>query len=210
MYYAVAPSRNTMEYAPQGIVGDLISSFGPTVGGMIGGAAGNQQIGTQLGNLAGQLGSLLPFQATPTAYSGLQPLASTPQAYAPQGWIGEMVSGFAPVVGGMIGSAAGNQQIGTGIGNIASEVARLLPFEATPTAYSSSLQPLAAAPQAYAPQGLIGGMLGGPLGGALGGALGGLFGNRSLGEQIGNGIGGIGGTLLPFSVTPNPYLGQVR
>lgn len=210
MYYAIAPSSNTMEYAPQGFVGNLISSLGPTVGGMIGGAAGNQQIGTQLGSLAGQLGSLLPFEAAPTAYSGLQPLASSPQAYAPQGWLGDIVSGLAPVVGGVIGGATGNQQLGTGIGTIGSEVGRLLPFEAAPTAYSNPLQPLAAVPQAYAPQGVIGGLLGGPLGGALGGALGGLFGNRSLGEQIGSGIGGIGGTLLPFSVAPNPYIGQVR
>jgi hypothetical protein len=225
MYYAAAPSKNTMEYAPQGLFGDIIGGLAPTVGSLIGGAAGNQQLGSNIGNIAGQLGSLIPFQATPTAYGGMQPLttayggmqpltalAAAPQAYAPQGLFSSIVGGIAPTLGGLIGGAAGNQQLGQNIGNVAGELSKLIPFEAAPTAYGS-MQPLAAAPQAYAPQGVIGGLLGGPLGGALGGALGGLLGNRSLGESIGSGIGGIGGGLLPFSVAPNPYanpyIGQI-
>jgi hypothetical protein len=146
MYYAVAPSRNTAEYAPQGLIGSIISGLAPTVGGLIGGAAGNQQIGSQLGGLAGQLGSLLPFEAAPTAYSGpIQPLSAAPQAYAPQGYapqglIGSLISGLAPTVGGLIGGVAGNQQIGSQLGGLAGQLGSLLPFEAAPTAFGVSPQ----------------------------------------------------------------------
>lgn len=56
--------------------------------------------------------------------------------------------------------------------------------------------------QQLMPQGLFGGLIGGPLGGFIGKGIGGLLGNPGLGSQIGQVAGGIGGSLLPFSVDP--------
>ena len=56
--------------------------------------------------------------------------------------------------------------------------------------------------QQLAPQGLLGGVLGGSLGGLAGKELGGLFGNANWGNQLGQTLGGIGGSLLPFQLDP--------
>lgn len=56
--------------------------------------------------------------------------------------------------------------------------------------------------QQLAPQGLLGGLFGAPLGGMIGRGLGGMLGNASLGGQIGQMAGGIGGGLLPFQSDP--------
>lgn len=56
--------------------------------------------------------------------------------------------------------------------------------------------------QQFAPQGFFGGLLGAPLGGLIGRGVGGLLGNPSLGKQIGQFAGGIGGSLLPFGADP--------
>lgn len=56
--------------------------------------------------------------------------------------------------------------------------------------------------QQLAPQGIFGSLLGGPVGGLIGRGIGGLFGNASLGNQIGQLAGGIGGSILPFSADP--------
>ena len=52
------------------------------------------------------------------------------------------------------------------------------------------------------PQGFFGSLLGGPVGGLIGGGIGGLFGNSSVGRQIGQTLGTVGGGFLPFSVDP--------
>lgn len=57
------------------------------------------------------------------------------------------------------------------------------------------------APQ-LAPQGFFGSLLGGPVGGLIGNGIGGLFGNPTLGRQIGQTAGTIGGSFLPFNVDP--------
>jgi hypothetical protein len=67
-------------------------------------------------------------------------------------------------------------------------------------------------PQGYgeiAPQGFFGSLLGGIGGGLAGKAIGGLFGNPTLGEQIGNVAGGIGGSFLPFQIDPIIYQNAV-
>lgn len=56
--------------------------------------------------------------------------------------------------------------------------------------------------QQVAPQGFFGSLLGGPLGGLIGGGIGGLVGNPTLGRQLGQTIGTVGGGFLPFSVDP--------
>ena len=53
-----------------------------------------------------------------------------------------------------------------------------------------------------APQGFFGSLLGGPVGGLIGNGIGGLFGNPTLGRQLGQTAGTIGGTFLPFNVDP--------
>src|SRR5471032_971176 len=56
--------------------------------------------------------------------------------------------------------------------------------------------------QGLAPQGFFGGLIGAPLGGLIGRGIGGMLGNSNLGHQIGQLAGGIGGSILPFSVDP--------
>jgi hypothetical protein len=63
-------------------------------------------------------------------------------------------------------------------------------------------QQLAPQQLGLAPQGFLGGILGAPLGGLIGRGIGGLFGNASLGRQIGQTAGGIGGSFLPFAADP--------
>jgi len=53
-----------------------------------------------------------------------------------------------------------------------------------------------------APQGIFGSLLGGPVGGLIGGGIGGLLGNQTLGRQLGQTFGTIGGGFLPFNVDP--------
>jgi len=58
---------------------------------------------------------------------------------APQGFFGNMLSGFAPQLGGAIGGAFGQQHLGNAIGQGASPLLRLLPFQVDPisAAYAS-------------------------------------------------------------------------
>ena len=68
--------------------------------------------------------------------------------------------------------------------------------------FSGGVNPAGAYGQQLAPQGFLGGLLGGPLGALAGKGIGSLFGNPTLGSQIGQIAGGIGGAILPFSVDP--------
>src|SRR5262245_49321113 len=54
----------------------------------------------------------------------------------------------------------------------------------------------------FAPQGFFGSILGGPVGGFLGSNIGNLLGNPTLGRQIGQTAGTIGGGFLPFTADP--------
>jgi hypothetical protein len=207
MYNSFAQPNNTMGYAPQGVVGDLLSGLAPTIGTTIGSTAGNQQLGTQLGNVAAELAKYLPFSAIPTAQPMPQLIGGDPRTYSPQGIFGDLIASTAPTIGTTVGDWAGNQQLGTSIGNVASQVAKYLPFSATPTAFQPPpfYTPI---PQSYAPQGIFGSLLGGPLGNTVGGQIGDWLGNRQLGESLGSTIGGVAGDLLPFSAIPNPYFFQ--
>lgn len=78
-------------------------------------------------------------------------------------------------------------------------------FQASYPGFNGTTGSTGAQNQSYgqlSPQGLFGGLLGGPVGGLIGRGIGGLFGNPSLGGQIGQIAGGIGGSLLPFSADP--------
>ncbi len=113
----------------------------------------------------------------------------------PMGWVGDQVSHYAPVVGGIVGGAAGlasgNPLVGGIAGGAATVLARdyggWLPFEAGPGG-------VPAAPAAYAPQGFFGGLGGRVVGGIVGNA----FGNRGAGQAIGGALG----SLLPFQAGP--------
>jgi hypothetical protein len=69
--------------------------------------------------------------------------------------------------------------------------------------FQSTIPPFAGpyGPQ-LVPQGFFGSLLGGPLGGLIGGGVGGLLGNPTLGRQLGQTLGTVGGGFLPFSVDP--------
>ncbi|MEH6404422.1 MAG: hypothetical protein V7750_13675, partial [Sneathiella sp.] len=177
------------QYAPQGIWGNVISQVAPVAGNALGTAFGNQHFGSTVGNAVGQLGSLLPFSAGP----GQIPVAAQAQ-YAPQGFFGDLVQQFAPVAGGLIGGALGNQQAGSTIGNVAGQLGGLIPFSAGPGQI-----PVAAQAQ-YAPQGFFGDLVQ-QFAPVAGGLIGGALGNQQAGSTIGNVAGQLGG-LIPFSAGP--------
>ena len=61
----LASPYQTAQFAPQGLLGDLISKLAAPAGGAIGNLLGHQQLGSQIGNVAGQFAHLLPFAAGP-------------------------------------------------------------------------------------------------------------------------------------------------
>jgi hypothetical protein len=67
--------------------------------------------------------------------------------------------------------------------------------------YGTPAIPLSYIPQ-LAPQGFFGNLVGGPVGGFPGSTFGGVLGNPTLGRQVGQTIGTVGGGFLPFSVDP--------
>jgi hypothetical protein len=130
---------------------------------------------------------------TLAAIDPMQPYGGYNTPLAPQGAFGNFFGGIAPTLGGLIGGAFGNQGLGTSIGQGASPLLRLLPFQVDPmtAAYASGQ---------LAPQGAWGNFLGG-IAPTLGGLVGGTFGNPSLGATIGQGAAPLL-RLLPFGVDP--------
>jgi len=128
------------QFAPQGLIGNTIAQFGQPVGSYIGGQLGNQQLGSTIGGIAAQLGSMLPFSADPYQMQRLAQQQSQQGQLAPQGWFGNAISSFGRPLGGLIGGLAGNQQLGSTIGGIASQLGGMLPFSADP--YQQQLQQL--------------------------------------------------------------------
>jgi hypothetical protein len=124
------------------------------------------------------LGSFLPFQAQP--YQN-QPYQAQPQL-DPQGifgrQLGSLLGGYG---GGLIGQSGLGQQLGGMLGG-------LLPFQAQPWTQAYQAQPQ------LDPQGIFGRRLGSILGGIGGGAIG----QHGLGQQV----GGMLGSFLPFQAQP--------
>jgi len=120
------------QMAPQGWVADAFSQFGKPLGGFIGGLAGNQQLGSTIGGIASQLGGMLPFSVDPYQMQQLAQQQAQQGQLAPQGWVANAFSQFAQPLGGLIGSLAGNQQLGSTIGGIASQLGGMLPFSVDP------------------------------------------------------------------------------
>jgi hypothetical protein len=181
------------QLAPAGFFGNLLGGLAPIAGRAVGGNAGN------IINTVGGLARLLPFDADPMqqAYGN--------QQLAPAGFFGNLLGGLAPIAGRAVGGNAGS------IINTVGGLARLLPFDADPTAqaygyagYGNQGMNPGYANATLAPQGLFGGILGGFGGGHAGRAIGGLFGRGGgdIGSTIGSAIGGIAGGLLPFQVDP--------
>src|SRR5262245_40414341 len=73
---AYAQQAQAAQFVPQGFFGNLLGQVGQPLGGVIGGQFGNQGLGSQIGGAIGQLGRLLPFQASP-----VMPLMPLPPMY---------------------------------------------------------------------------------------------------------------------------------
>jgi uncharacterized membrane protein (UPF0136 family) len=160
-----------VQLAPQGFFGNLVSQLAPIAGNAIGGLVGHPNAGAQVGNVAGNIARLLPFSAGPQL--------------APQGFFGDLVGHLAPIAGNAIGGLIGHPNAGAQVGNVAGNIARLLPFSAGPQ---------------LAPQGFFGDLVG-HLAPIAGNAIGGLIGHPNAGAQVGNVAGNIA-RLLPFSAGP--------
>src|SRR5438445_585339 len=108
------------------------------------------------------------------------------QQLAPQGFFGNLLGQVGAPLGGIVGSALGNQGLGQQIGSAAGQLGRFLPFDAGPQ---------------LAPQGFFGNLLG-QVGALLGSVVGNAFGNQGLGQQIGGIAGQLGQRFLPFDAGP--------
>jgi hypothetical protein len=160
--------------APQGAIGNLFGQIAPALGGALGGAFGQPQLGGMLGNIAGQLGSsMLPFSAGPQ--------------FVPQGAMGNLFGQIAPALGGVVGGAFGQPQLGGMLGNVAGQLGSMLPFSAGPQ---------------LVPQGAIGNLFG-QIAPVLGGVAGTALGQPMLGGMLGNVLGQLGSSVLPFSAGPH-------
>jgi hypothetical protein len=205
------PYGMEQQYAPQGFFGSLLGApLGGLIGRGVGGLFGNANLGRQIGQAAGGIGGgFLPFAVDPVQQAQLQQ-AQLAQQLDPQGWFGNIVSQVGRPLGGMIGGAFGNRNLGNTIGGIAGGLGRFLPFSADPVQQAqlqqqAQLEQLAQAQQLN-PQGWFGNLIG-QVGQPLGGAIGGLFGNAGLGSTIG-GVAGQVGRMLPFSADPQSLMAQ--
>jgi hypothetical protein len=128
---------------------------------------------------------------TLAAIDPMQPYGGYNAPVAPQAAFGNFLSGIAPGLGSGLGAALGNQGLGSAIGQAASPLLRLLPFQ---------VDPIAAAYGQLAPQAAWGNFLSG-VAPTVGGLVGGAFGNQGLGTAIGQGAAPLL-RLLPFGVDP--------
>jgi hypothetical protein len=137
MYYAAsaAPSPAGQAYAPQGF-GDFLSGIAPVLQTLAPIAlslleAQPQAAGASPYGAAPQPMSVSPYGVAPFAAG---PLAAQASAYSPQGFFGDLIGSIAQPIGSAIGGWAGNQQMGSQIGNIAGQAAKnWLPFSVAPT-----------------------------------------------------------------------------
>ncbi|MDQ3610079.1 MAG: hypothetical protein M4D85_00490 [Actinomycetota bacterium] len=200
-----------MIIVPAGFLGGLLGGIGgQLLGGTVGGWLGNKEAGSTVGStLGGVLGGLLPFQVVPPS---LTPQSAAPDAAEPQeplvvvpaGFFGDLLSGVAGTVGGLIGGDTGRS-----IGQTASPFLKLLPFQDVPP----DLAPQSAGPDGaptermvVVPAGFFGNLLSG-LAGTVGGAVGGLFGDAKTGTAVGGAAAPLL-KLLPFHEVPPQVLPQ--
>src|SRR3990172_9615159 len=147
---------------------------GRNLGSLLGGYGGGLIGQSGIGQqLGGMLGGLLPFQAQP--YQA-QPQLDPQGAFGRQ--LGSLLGGYG---GGLIGQSGLGQQLGGMLGG-------LLPFQAQPWTQAYQAQPQ------LDPQGIFGRRLVSILGGIGGGAIG----QHGLGQQV----GGMLGSFLPFQAQP--------
>jgi len=189
-YGAGGDGYGQQAFAPQGAIGNAIGSAAPGVGTILGSAFGLPMVGGLLGGLASQLSSLLPFGAGPQFGQQYGQQQYGQQQFAPQGAFGNWIHQLAPQLGGSVGGAFGQPQLGGMLGNLAGQLGSMLPFAAGPQFPQQQL----------APQGAVGNWIQ-QLAPGLGGAAGGAFGQQQLGGMLGNLVGQLG-SLLPFAAGP--------
>jgi hypothetical protein len=146
-----------------------------------------------------------------------RPPGEDQMALVPAGLVADLLGGLSGTIGEITGGFFGNRQLGKQIGDAASPLIKLLPFQMIPPAVApmSGGGPAGtAAPEGpdealiVVPAGFVGGLLGGIGGKLLGGVVGGWLGNESTGQTAGGVIGGVLGGLLPFQVVPPALMPQ--
>jgi hypothetical protein len=163
-----------------------------------------------MSTLAGLGGGVSPASA-PTASSsgdGAAQSGEGPLVLVPAGFIADVVGGLSGTIGELTGGFFGNAKLGKDIGEAASPLIKLLPFQIIPP----QVAPQSAGPGApsgpqealiVVPAGFLGGILGGIGGKLLGGSVDKwLGGSGGTGSTIGSTVGGVLGGILPFQVVP--------
>src|SRR5690348_3652393 len=88
-----SPYGTAAQFAPQGLLGNILGGLAAPAGGALGNLFGQQQLGSQIGGVAGQLANMLPFAAGP------QMAAPQPPQLAPQGLLGSILGAVAAPAG---------------------------------------------------------------------------------------------------------------
>jgi hypothetical protein len=203
-------SSETLVVVPSAFLGGLLGGIGGSLlGGTVGDWLGNKGAGETIGEtVGGALGGLLPFSVVPptVAPASAGPLAGTTQeamVVVPAGFFGNLLSGLSGTIGDLVGGDTGKS-----IGDTASPLLKLLPFQTVPP----ELAPQSAGPDGAAktddlvvlPAGFFGSMLSG-LAGTIGSTVGGWLGDSGTGKAIGEGVAPVL-DLLPFHAVPSELL----
>ncbi|MGW4369030.1 hypothetical protein ACWEKT_25620 [Nocardia takedensis] len=171
--------------------------------------------------LAGRsAGTVSPSTAPPTAAGNggqsRKPDKSTePLVLVPAGFIADIVGGLSGTIGELTGGYFGNAELGKQIGDAASPLIKLFPFQIV----APQVAPAGAGPDdsgggsqdamVIVPAAFLGGILGGIGGKLLGGSVDKwLGGSGSTGSSVGSAVGGFLGGLLPFQVVPPTLMPQ--
>ena len=202
---AKAPtSDEAMVVVPAGFFGNLLSGVASTFSGIDRGIAGD------VAGAASPFLKMIPFQAVPKE---LAPMTAGPggaskeieMTVLPAGFFGSLLSGMAESVGGAVGGLFGGERVGAQIGSTVAPIINMLPFHAVPpVALAPQSAGPAGAPQEqmlFVPAGLFGSLLSG-WGGTLNSLVSDWSGSPNAGK-VAEGLTGIVGDLLPFSVLPD-------
>ena len=142
-----APQSQELVVLPVGFFGNLLSGLAGTVGGVVGGLFGDAATGKAVGDAAAPVLDLLPFHAVPptllpqsTGPGGADADPSEQMMLVPAGLFGSLLSGLAGTVGGAVGGIFGDAKTGKAVGDLASPLLGLLPFQtiAPPTAAATN------------------------------------------------------------------------